>query len=103
MGKALLSLVGGAALGAGAMYFLDPKLGSKRRSQATHAAYDAKKKLEKASHAVSDRAAGVLESSKQLLGMAASTRSRLWSPRTRALLATVGLGLAAAAGARFQQ
>jgi len=102
MGKALLSLVGGAALGAGAMYFLDPKLGSKRRSRATHAAHDAKRKLERVSHSVTDRAADVLEGSKHLLGVASRTRSRLWSPRMRALLATVGLGLAAAAGARLQ-
>lgn len=106
MDKALLSLLGGAALGAGAMYFYDPKHGAKRRAHAGDAAVQARRKLARAasstSHTVRSRAAQVMGASREMLGSAAQTKARLWTPRTRALLATLGVGLAALAGARPQ-
>ncbi len=106
MSKAILSLLGGAALGAGAMYLYDPKLGGKRRAQVADTALVAKKKLLRAadstSKGVRQRVSSVLESSRRAFGSASSGASTLWSPRTRALLATAGLALAAVAGVRPQ-
>jgi hypothetical protein len=104
MSKAILSLLGGAALGAGAMYLYDPKLGGRRRAQVSDGAALAKKKLLRAagstSKSVRARAASLLEHSRHAFGGASNGASKLWSPRTRALLATAGLALAAVAGAR---
>ena len=107
MRKAFLSLLGGAAIGAGAMYFYDPKHGGKRRAQLGDAATLAKKKTLRAvtstSQSLRGKADGVLAASREWLGAAAPrSGSALWTPRTRAVLATVGLLLAAAAGARPQ-
>lgn len=105
MRKALLSLLGGAALGAGAMYLYDPKQGGKRRAQIGDAATVAKKKALRAvtstSQSLRGRANDVLAISREWLGSTAP-RSALWTPRTRAVLATAGLVLAALAGSRPQ-
>jgi hypothetical protein len=107
MRKALLSLLGGAALGAGAMYLYDPKQGGKRRAQIGDAATVAKKKALRAvnstSQSLKGKANDVLAVSREWLGSTAPrSRSALWTPRTRAVLATAGLVLAALAGTRPQ-
>jgi hypothetical protein len=106
MSKAILSVLGAAALGAGAMYFYDPKLGAKRRAEAGETALLAKKKLARAANATSktmrEKASSLMLSSRQAFGSASRASSTLWSPRTRALLATAGLALAAVAGVRPQ-
>ena len=71
------------------------------------AATVAKKKALRAvtstSQSLRGKANGVLSALPELLGAAAPrSSSRLWTPRTRAVLATVGLVLAAVAGARPQ-
>jgi hypothetical protein len=106
MPKAILSILGAAALGAGAMYFYDPKHGTKRRAQVSDGAAVAKKRLLRAADStkktLSSKASSVLESSRRAFMSGSSATSTLWSPRTRALLATAGLALAAVAGVRPQ-
>lgn len=106
MSKAILSVLGAAALGAGAMYFYDPKMGAKRRSEAGVAARTAKKRLARAadvtSKSVRRNASTIIESSRRALGRSAASSAALWSPRTRTAVAAAGLLLAALAGVRPQ-
>jgi hypothetical protein len=106
MQKAIFSLLGAAALGAGAMYFYDPKHGGKRRAQVSDGATVAKKRILRAADSTQktlrSKASSVLESSRRAFMSGSSATSTLWSPRTRALLATAGLALAAVAGVRPQ-
>jgi|SoiMethySBSTD1v2_1073268.scaffolds.fasta_scaffold960318_2 hypothetical protein len=106
MAKAILSVLGAAALGAGAMYFYDPKLGAKRRAEAGEAALKAKKKLARAADATSKsvrfKTSSLIENSRRVLGRSAASSAALWSPRTRAAVAAAGLLLAALAGVRPQ-
>jgi hypothetical protein len=106
MSKAILSLLGAAAVGAGAMYFYDPKHGGKRRAQISDGAAVAKKRFLRAAEATQkslrSKASSVLESSRRAFASGSSATATLWSPRTRALLATAGLALAAVAGVKPQ-
>ena len=106
MSKSILSILGAAALGAGAMYLYDPKHGGKRRAQIRDGATVAKKRFLRAADATQKslrtKASSVLETSRKAFVSGSSASSTLWSPRTRALLATAGLALAAVAGVRPQ-